>query len=171
MTAIGKIIILNGTSSAGKSTLSRVLQTELQDVYLHCTSDAFWDMTPRDIKANSINFPKMKLAMAKSVRALAETGHNVIVDIVFNGSKSYLEMSGELKGLTVIMVKVQCDKAELQRRELARGDRKQGLAESQLATVHVDVPYDVDVDTSKYSPLECAKKVMVHMNTSCGSQF
>ncbi|MCJ8271259.1 MAG: chloramphenicol phosphotransferase CPT family protein [Psychrosphaera sp.] len=162
MAAFGKIIILNGTSSAGKSTLAKALQAQMKDVYLHCTSDAFWDMTPRDIKANSINFPRMKLAMAKSVRALAETGHNVIVDIVFNGSKSYLEMSGELKGLTVVMVKVQCDKEELQKRELARGDRKQGLAESQLDTVHVDVPYDEEVDTSKYSPFECAKQVMAH---------
>ena len=58
-------------------------------VRLRCALDMFLDMTPRDIAAGSVNFPNIKLAMAKSVKALAETGHNVVVDIIFNGEKNY----------------------------------------------------------------------------------
>ncbi|MEP4058434.1 MAG: hypothetical protein ABJL70_02210, partial [Parasphingorhabdus sp.] len=89
MAKTGNVIVLNGTSSSGKSTLSRELQRKLNDTYLHCQLDAFWNMTPQDIPANSLNFPAMKLAMAKSVRALADTGHNVVVDIVHSGLKSH----------------------------------------------------------------------------------
>ena len=89
----GNVIILNGTSSSGKTTLARELQSQCSEVYLLCSLDAFWDMTPYCIPAGSKNFPNMKLALAKSVRALAETGHNVIVDIVFCGQKTYFELT------------------------------------------------------------------------------
>ena len=35
-----------------------------------------------------------------------------------------------------------------------------GLAESQFATVHHLVPYDVEVDTSTTSPVECSRLIM-----------
>jgi len=68
-------------------------QAQYSEVYLLCSLGAFWNMTPYGIPAGSNNFPNMKLALAKSVRALAETGHNVIVDIVFCGQKTYIELT------------------------------------------------------------------------------
>ena len=148
---IGHVLILNGTSSAGKTTLAKELQVNLDGVYLHCSIDAFWHMTPPTIGAGSHNFPHMKLAFAKSVKALAVTGHNVIVDIVFNGKKSYDELSSALSGIEHVVVKVDCAIEELERREISRGDRDVGLARSQIETVHLNVPYDFIIDTTKLS--------------------
>jgi chloramphenicol 3-O phosphotransferase len=156
----GRVIVLNGTSSAGKTSLARELQKQMSEPYLFCSSDMFWNMTPPHIKSNSVNFPRMKLALAKSVRALADTGHNVLVDIVFAGRHSYDELAGELTGIELTMVKVYCPLHELQKRERERGDRQLGLAESQFATVHHLVPYDVEVDTSIASPAECGRLIM-----------
>jgi len=89
----GNVIVLNGTSSSGKTTLAREFQSQCSEVYLLCSLDAFWDMTPYGIPAGSKNVPNMKLALAKSVKALSETGHNVIVDIVFCGKKTYFELT------------------------------------------------------------------------------
>lgn len=160
MNNVGKVIVLNGASSSGKTTLAKMLQEKFTDVYLHCTSDMFWDMTPAAIPAGSVNFPNMKRAMARSVRALADTGHNVIVDTVHAGEKSHLEISEVLQGIHWINVKVHCDLPELNRRELARGNRKIGLAESQIHTAHEGVVYDLEVDTTKHGPEECAQPII-----------
>ena len=156
----GNVIVLNGTSSSGKTTLARELQSQCSEVYLLCSLDAFWDMTPYGIPAGSKNFPNMKRDLAKSVRALAETGHNVIVDIVFCGQKTYIELTEELEGLNFKIVKVACPLDELEKREIARGDREIGLAKLQYENIHDGVIYDLNLNTLVNSPKECAKKVI-----------
>ncbi|GAA0854353.1 chloramphenicol phosphotransferase CPT family protein [Aliiglaciecola litoralis] len=160
----GNVIVLNGTSSSGKTTLARELQSILPEVYLLCSLDAFWDMTPLGMPAGSKNFPNMKLALAKSVRALAETGHNVIVDIVFCGQKTGTELAKEFAGLNTKIVKVECPLDELSKREIARGNRTIGLAKSQYESVHLGVHYDLIVDTLIHSPKQCAEKIMDSMH-------
>jgi chloramphenicol 3-O phosphotransferase len=160
MSKSGSIIILNGTSSSGKTTISKAMQASLENIYLHCALDAFWDMTPANIKANSENFPHMKKAMANTVAALALTGHNVVVDTIFSGKKTYDEFMDVLKNLSVIVVKVTCQIEVLKSREIARGDRTIGLAESQIETIHNGVLYDLEIDTSKYSPQDCVDLIL-----------
>jgi chloramphenicol 3-O phosphotransferase len=156
----GNVIVLNGTSSSGKTTLARELQSKCSEVYLLCSLDAFWDMTPYGIPAGSKNFPNMKLALAKAVKALAETGHNVIVDIVFCGQKTYIELTKELDGLSFKIVKLACPLDELEKREIARGDREIGLAKLQYESIHDGVIYDLNLNTLVNSPGQCAQKIM-----------
>jgi chloramphenicol 3-O phosphotransferase len=160
MNDCGNVIVLNGASSSGKTTLARELQAKCSEVYLLCSLDAFWDMTPYGIPAGSKNFPNMKLAIARSVKALAETGHNVIVDIVFCGQKTYTELTTELEGLNLKIVKVECPLEELKRRELARGDRALGLAKSQFESIHEGVLYDLTINTFNHSPEQCAQNII-----------
>ena len=160
----GNVIVLNGASSSGKTTLARQLQSKLSQVYLLCSLDAFWDMTPYGIPAGSNNFPNMKLALAKSVKALAETGHNVIVDIVFCGQKTYLELTSELELFNLKIIKVECPLVELEKRERARGDRRLGLAKSQYESVHHEVLYDMIINTHINSTEQCAEKIIDSMS-------
>ena len=44
----GKIILLNGASSAGKSSIVKVLQTILSEAYLEAGIDKFLFMLPHD---------------------------------------------------------------------------------------------------------------------------
>lgn len=159
----GNVIVLNGTSSSGKTTLARELQTQCSEVYLLCSLDVFWDMTPYGIPAGSKNFPNMKRALAKSVRALAETGHNVIVDIVFCGQKTYIELTEELEGLNFKIIKVECPLDELEKREIARGDREIGLAKFQYEHVHDGVVYDLTLNTLLSSPEKCAQEIFENL--------
>jgi chloramphenicol 3-O phosphotransferase len=156
----GKVIVLNGTSSSGKTTLAREIQSQCSDIYLLCSLDAFWDMTPHDIPAGSKNFPKMKIALAKSVRALSEIGYNVIVDIVFCGNKTYFELTKEFDGLNFKIVKVECPLTELEKREIARGDRDIGLAKLQYESIHEGAIYDVNVNTFVNSAKQCAQQII-----------
>jgi len=159
----GNIIILNGTSSSGKTSLAREFQSQSSEVYLLCALDAFWNMTPYSMPAGSKNFPNMKRALAKSARALAETGHNVIVDIVFCGQKTYRELIEELVGLNINIVKIECPLDELERREIARGDRELGLAKSQYENIHHGVVYDLTLNTFNNSTVLCAQKLIANL--------
>ena len=144
----GKVLVLNGTSSSGKSTLAKLIQSLSEKAYLRISLDAFWDMTPAHIPAGSKNFPNMKLAIAKSVKGLCETGHYVIVDTIFCGDKTQRELLAEMASKELCFIKVTCPLDELNRREAVRGDRKIGLAASQISSVHAGVSYDFEIDTS-----------------------
>ena len=117
-------------------------------------------MTPAGTPAGSVNFPNMKRALAKSVRALVESEHHVIVDLVFCGQKTQKELQEELEEQNLLFVKLYCCVDELNRREKARGDRKSGLAESQLHTVHQGVRYDLVLDTNLFTPEQCTEEVI-----------
>jgi chloramphenicol 3-O phosphotransferase len=43
---MARVIYLNGTSSAGKSSIARALQAKLDDLYLHVPLDVFLQMVP-----------------------------------------------------------------------------------------------------------------------------
>ncbi len=160
MPKMGVVFVLNGTSSSGKTTLAKELQQQFEEVYLHCSSDMFWNMTPRHIPASSINFPNLKLAMAQSIKSLALTGHNVVVDTIFLGRQSQDDITRSLGNIERITVKIECSLAELNRREQVRGDRKPGLAASQITTAHTDIIYDLTINTDENSPHECVQKLI-----------
>ena len=150
-----RIIILNGTSSAGKTSIAKELQARLDGVYLHFKMDVFWYMVPSDIEANSENFPKLKQAIIQSAEALAANGHNLIIDIVTMPEQ--LAMLREtLSDYDLHTIGVKSDLAVTERRELARGDRKIGLARSQHADIHNGTVYDYEVDTSYITAAEAA---------------
>jgi len=164
----GKVLILNGTSSAGKTALAKGLQEALDDCFLYCSLDMFWDMTPVDVPAGSHNFPDLKRAMAKAVRALAETGHNVIVDTIHKGGLCQQEMLTELEGLEIRKIKVACGLTVLRQRESARSDRRIGLAQSQIHSVHDGVIYDFEIDTSDASCEACVNQIQAYLVDTWG---
>ncbi|WP_246691382.1 MULTISPECIES: hypothetical protein [unclassified Mesorhizobium] len=47
----------------------------------------------------------------------------------------------------------------LEAREAARADRLPGLARWQYPRVHKGMDYDLEVDTSQLTPLECARRI------------
>ncbi len=54
---------------------------------------------------------------------------------------------------------VRCGSTVAAGREVARGDRVQGMAASQAEMVHRGVVYDLEVDTTQTESLECARAI------------
>ena len=91
---------------------------------------------------------------------LAASRFPIVVDHVFEQHAWFEACRDALKTRRTCWVGVRCSLEELERRELARGDRRRGLARWQFMRVHEGKPYALEVDTSRRTPEECAAAIL-----------
>ena len=177
---VGKIIVINGTSSAGKTTLAAaVQQTEPELQLLHVQLDAFRAMEPPGYWA-----PERKAYSPSRLEALCRAIHNTAAQFARSGEQVLLDhvltptackyLLQDLAGYEVLFVKVSCSLKVLERREAERGDRPLGLAKSQLETVHAGCSYDLELDTTSEEPAQLARRFAEWLRkspTSSGFHF
>lgn len=166
------MIILNGGSSAGKSGIARCLQAVLPDPWLTLGTDTLVDAMPASMQTSDTGisfapdggvsvgpeFRALEAAWIAGITAMVRAGARVIVDEVFlGGAESQQRWQTALDGIDVLWVGVRCEGAVAAGREIARGDRPIGMAETQAELVHRGVVYDLVVDTTRTESLECAR--------------
>lgn len=80
----GNIIFLNGTTSSGKTTLTKVLQKKLTEPYYHISCDVFDSMAPHkeDEVLFSSYLEKSVSAMHHTIKLYCDLGINTIIDHV-----------------------------------------------------------------------------------------
>lgn len=160
----GKIVFLNGASSSGKTALAKALQAILDEPYLHFCVDTFLQMLPDRIiygegkDALPTLIPMVVSGMHRCIAASASVGNHIIVDHVLQAQPWLEECVDLLSDFPVLFVGVRCPLEVLEQRERGR-DREPGLARIQIDLVHGHGIYDIEVDTSKCNPRECAVQV------------
>ena len=168
----GKIILLNGASSSGKTSIVRALQECLDEPYLDAGLDKFLFMLPKRYLERPLWDDVLGLAveagetgrvlvsgMHRAIWALALAGSNVIADHVLV-EPAWAEECARLFGdLPALFVGVRCPLEVLEARERSRKDRTLGQARLQFERVHAFARYDLEVDTSRYSPAVCAQQI------------
>ncbi|MFM2079307.1 MAG: chloramphenicol phosphotransferase, partial [Actinomycetota bacterium] len=177
LTAHGRLVILNGTSSAGKTTLATAFRDERAaagEYWLLLGIDDVLSKLPVEWldlglaagcgaqSADGLRFestvdgPRLRVgAVARSIieayhRWVADAvraGVNVIVDDVVLDRATLDHWCEVLDGLAPIWVAVRCAPEIVTARESARGDRPVGMASTQHDVVHHDISYAVEVDT------------------------
>ena len=160
----GKIIYLNGLSGAGKTTLSKTLQGQLEEPYYWVASDMFCSaMAP---KRYWDGFAALSL-LFHTVKLYSDIGVNSIVDIVHIWEDTPKEKSIFYEGLRilhdcpVLFVNVTCPADELHRRKTERGDPEvDKWLPFQLENFEPKGPYDITVDTLNNTSEECAAQII-----------
>ncbi|MFJ5970722.1 AAA family ATPase [Streptomyces sp. NPDC093060] len=158
----GTVILLNGTSSSGKSSIARALLDLLDGTWFHMPVDAFHSMrcdkpiADEDLQAEIDRTAK---GFHRAVAGMAAGGNNVVVDHPLSRRWRLLDLLGLLVPEDTVLIGVRCPLPELERRERERGDRQPGLAAMQYDQVHSHGVHDLDVDTSLLSPEECALRI------------
>ena len=158
----GSIIILNGVSSAGKTTLAKVLQERLSHPYFHLDVDTFCLMAPQTFIVNDYSLQHdFASNMYEVAKLFSDKKFNLVITCVFLEGYGFLEKCTELlHDYPVCFVHVTCPIDELQRRELERGNREIGSAEAMLPMLIPKHTYDITVDTYKNSVEKCADKII-----------
>jgi chloramphenicol 3-O phosphotransferase len=164
VTAVGRVVILNGTSSASKSTIVpmfRAARANVGDLWIPIGADDFNSKLPAQWCAaadfqgpyshDGVRFEpaavgvqirvgdvgrRLQAAYHRTVVAVAKMGFNVIVDDVAIDQSDVPDWAGALIGLRVDWVAVRCDALVAQAREQARRDRFPGLALGLSEIVH-----------------------------------
>ena len=152
----GKIILLNGPSSAGKSTLCRAIQAQIDVPFLQFSLDFFMFgnqvLPSRRDETGAFSWaeirPKLFDGYFHCLPALVQAGNNLVIDYIIE-TRDQLDTLVQCIGhLDVFFVGVHCPLPELERREQLRGDRGTGDARRDLETVHTFSTYDLEVDSS-----------------------
>ncbi|MEU4697703.1 chloramphenicol phosphotransferase CPT [Nonomuraea dietziae] len=181
-----QVIVLNGGSSAGKSSIVRHLQAVLPQPWLAIGGvDSLIEAMPRSMRTSDAGielasdggvtvgpeFLMLQAAWMEGMAAMVRAGARVIIDdVLLGGAASQQRWQRVLGGLDVLWVGVKCDSAVAAERERARGDRVPGMAAAQAEMVHEGVVYDLVVDTTRTESLVCAKTIAGHVRQS-GERF
>ncbi|AEW97840.1 hypothetical protein SCATT_54690 [Streptantibioticus cattleyicolor NRRL 8057 = DSM 46488] len=158
--ARGLIIFLNGTSSSGKTSIAQELLRILDDPFFHMPVDAFHAMrTGRELAPGDLPAVLRRTWMGyhRAVAGMAAAGNNVVVDHVLSEPWRLRDCLSLFRPMDVVLVGVHCPREELERRERDRGDRPLGLAARQLDQVHRHGVYDIECDTGRFTPAQCAQ--------------
>jgi chloramphenicol 3-O phosphotransferase len=153
----GKIILLNGPSSAGKSTLCNAIQTQIDQPFLQFSLDFFFFNSPvlpkQQLKDGTFQWAEMRPRVFEGffncLPALALAGNNLLIEYIIETQAQWDALRQRLEGFDVFLVGVHCPLPELERREQLRGDRRVGDARRDLETVHSFTKYDFEIDSSE----------------------
>jgi chloramphenicol 3-O phosphotransferase len=181
----GNIILLNGTSSSGKTTLAKALQGALEQPYFHVDVDLFqqsfppgflvygdgltpaavegWlavfrDDTLVEVRMGPAGY-RLAAGLYRAIAGWASAGNHLIVDTAITHPRILAEAVQALYWLPVLFVGVRCQLEIAEQREVARGNRARGGARTFYASAHAHGLYDLEVDTSFASPGECAQVI------------
>lgn len=166
---LGQVLVLNGPSSSGKTTLARMLQARLPTAHQHVQLDAFramepegyWVLSKREGPAVvALRTTALCRAMGATVRTYALHGQNTIFDVALVRDSDWRDFLYELGECPALLIGVVCDVEELARRERGRGDRELGLAAAQAMRIHAGRPYDTTVDSGASSAEQCAAQIL-----------
>ncbi|MFG1817057.1 chloramphenicol phosphotransferase CPT family protein [Kribbella sp. NPDC049174] len=158
----GRVILLNGTSSSGKSSIATELLDMLDGAWFHLAIDGFHRVrSRRDWSEDEFLpiFQRTVLGFHRAVAGMVAAGNDVVMDYVLGERWRLADCLSVFENHQVLFVGVRCSLPELQRRERARGNRTMGRAEVQFPLVHQHGVYDVEVDTEHHTPDECAATI------------
>jgi chloramphenicol 3-O phosphotransferase len=181
------IVLLNGASSAGKTTLARAVQDRWDEPALIWGVDTVVTALPRrylgplwSTEMYSYEYAadgtiaaihpgpygeRVIRGLHAAVAALARSGVHVIVDQVLLTPAWGADFLSATAGLDRRTVLVTCPPAELSRRERDRGDRTLGQALAQHTAVAAALDHDLIVDTALLDPTAAADLVLATVHS------
>lgn len=180
----GTVIILNGTSGVGKSSIQKELVELFDETYLKIGIDNFmvgvlpekyitgttpnkekvwsssWSKTDSNKPIFHLTFGddgrKIIAGMHYAIAAYAQAGNNIVVDYILYDHAWLAELKKALKDFRVYFIGINAPLDIVEQREKDRATSPQGHARSIYDTVHTGCTYDLSLDTGSMSAHEAA---------------
>lgn len=180
------VIFLNGTSSAGKTSIAHQIQELSEQSFLYAGIDLYIMMLPSsylpDGKNAKLGFtvieepgPKRLVehgpiarqliyAMHRSMKTMLDNQFNLILDEVLVSDEEFKDYLELFKDVQVLFVGVRTPLEVAEQREKARGDRLLGFARGFYDRVHKGKNYDLEIDTCIHTPEESARIILNYLS-------
>lgn len=162
----GRIIFLNGVTSAGKTSIVEELQ-ERDDIFFYVVAnDLFQEMVgDKYLRENYWKYlSEVIIMMYHTAKLYSDMGKNVLIDGILVEREEikphYQQMLEILKDNPLDVVEVYCPLEICKQRNITRGDRYETQSEEQHQLMARNIRYSVRVDTSKNSSAECAEMIV-----------
>ena len=186
----GIVILLNGCSSAGKTTLARELQNISVEPLHHIALDQFRDGLPPSLRGmnskagdpgsrglnvvpqlkddklvTSITFgdygEKVLKVMRRAAAHLANIGCSVVIDDILFKKDYLMDYAKVLNPDRSWLVAVRCELNVVRAREKKRPGRFPGTADSHYDSIHDHgAAYDIEVDTTSQPVSKVAEEII-----------
>jgi chloramphenicol 3-O phosphotransferase len=185
----GNVVLLNGTSSSGKSTIARAFQENVGAPYLHSGIDHFLERLPPRLFVEpdgwGIQFDNRGLAQlpvlgAKALRilngmyqalaAFAGSGNDVIIDDVIYDDRVLASAVVAFETVSVLFVGIRCPVDVAEARERDRADRAPGGARIFAEAVHRHGMYDIEIDSSVMTPDQASVAISEALDAGRGGE-
>lgn len=156
-------IVLNGTSSSGKTSIAKSLQRQSLTPVLHTQLDTFFGMFNWPTIATEDKNQCFRICVDNFYANLSVLATNpclLVVDHVLEEHAWFEACKKSLQHKKTYFIGIHCPLEILEERELARGDRSIGIAKGQFDTVHLRKPYALELDSSVATPDECASAII-----------
>lgn len=162
----GRIIFLNGVTSAGKTSIVEALQ-ERDDIFFYVVAnDLFQEMVgDKYLRKNYWKYlSEVIIMMYHTAKLYSDMGKNVLIDGILVEREEikphYGQLQKILKDNPLDLVEVYCPLEICRQRNIIRGDRYETQSEEQHQLMASNIQYSVRVDTSKNNPAECAETIV-----------
>ena len=162
----GRVIYLNGVTSAGKTSIVEALQ-DREDVFFYVVAnDLFQEMVGERWLRKDYwkELARVVLLMYRTARLISDEGHHVLIDGILVERPQF---DGHLRRMLDIfrdspleIVEVACPLDVCRARNIARGDRYETQSEEQAALMAPDIPYTLRVETNLHTPQACAEQIV-----------
>ena len=157
-----RLVLLNGPSSAGKSTIVGMLREKLRlhgaDPVIISIDDYMKISTDEEIWEDDVF--EIVPDMSRDIIAALRKGQWVIVDHVITSARIYEALLEAADGFPVTGILVTCSLETLRKREKERGNRFAGTAEASYRYLYPREGYDLRIDSGETGPEDAAERIL-----------
>lgn len=184
------LLMLNGASSSGKTTLLRAIQNGIDLPFVEMGIDKFlWMLPSRYLKTpaywqqiffyhyepdspslidhieTGILGHKLIYGMHRAAQAMLLSGNYVLIDHVLLEPAWVLDCSRLFQHLNAYLIKVHCPLEVMEAREKQRSDRTIGQAKAQYNSIHAHAIYDFEIDTALLTPEKASAAIYDYLSS------
>ena len=162
----GRVVFLNGVTSAGKTSIVEALQNRREVFFYVVANDLFQEMIGESYLREDYwkYLGEAVILMYHTAKLFSAMGRNVLIDGILveraGIAPHYTRLLEILRDNPLDVVDVYCPLEICRRRNLARGDRYESQSAEQAALMAKGIRYSMRVETDRHSPEECADMIL-----------
>ncbi|MCC1491956.1 AAA family ATPase [Cognatishimia sp. F0-27] len=160
------VIVLNGASSSGKTTVAQAIQSIAEEPFWHLSIDHLRDtgvLPMQRVRSGDFLWSEFRErvfgGLHAMIGAVAHSGNPLIVEHILDTQRWIADLREILSGTDVLFVGLETPLDTLRAREQARGDRPIGMADADARHVHAGMVYDLRLD-GRDAPERNAQRIL-----------